>query len=68
MSSKSLASDEECLDFVLVDICNVDQSTVTEIKKKCFSLIDLLNNLNTIGFLNNQLTIEEKTKIIQFGN
>jgi hypothetical protein len=69
MSTNSLASDEECLDFVLVNMCDIDQSTVTEIKKKCSCLIDLLNHIHVVNFFNNvQLSLEEKTKIIQFGN
>jgi hypothetical protein len=69
MSTNSLPSDEECFDFVLVNLCDIDESKVTEIKKKCTCLIDLLQNINVANFFNNvQLSKEEKTKIIQFGN
>ena len=68
MSNNSLASDEECLEFVLVNICDVDQPRVIEIKKKFICLTDLLQNIHTLNFSNFKLSVVEKTKIIQFGN
>ena len=58
-------SDLESLQFILVDICNIEQSRATEITKYCCSVADMLNKIN-MPYLN--LSINEKTKMIQFGN
>ena len=58
-------SDLESLEFILVDVCKIDQSKATEITKYCCSVGDMLNKIN---LPNLNLSVNEKTKIIQFGN